>query len=141
MTYSPFSDRYGNQYGVPTYMLDSAAKGFGTPWASNTEELARDIRAEYDKTGSWETAIDRVAESRQAKEVAAEIKKESGLKDEGDSWFSGWGSGVLDANKWETWAKSGFVVLFGAVLIVLALLAYKPTRDVAAGLVLKKRMG
>lgn len=138
MTFSAFSDRYAKQYGVPAYMLDSAAAEFGAPWATHTEELARDLRTEYDKTGNWNRAIDNVAEQRGKADAAAAVKKSAGVVEESGGWFDGWGSDVLDADKWAHWAKSGFVVVFGAVFIVLAVLAFKPARDAAGAVLLRK---
>lgn len=143
--YSPYTAKYAQQYGIPADVLDSVVYVGEYDLEGMVEYAAKELRTQYDMDGSgnWANAIDkysRVTFGAQGDKYAKDIKSTAGMAATGIQSDVGADSG----EKWQGIAsaaagplQAGFFVIFGAVLIILALLTVKPIRNAAVGAVAK----
>lgn len=155
--YSPYSQIYANQFGIPVDVLDSAIYVQGTTEPIEAQRIARQLSENYASTKDWGAAVDQFALKEfgdNAEEYGGHIRETAGIGPkpadkapgaaEEKPWYSQAGDwlgekagGAKDAvmgaagEGLTKFAGGAFLAVAGVALIILAVMMHKPIRDAA----------
>lgn len=148
--YSPYSQIYANQFGIPVDVLDSAIYVQGTTEPIEAQRIARQLSENYATTKDWGAAVDQFALKEfgdNAEEYGGHIRETAGIGPkpaEERPWYSQAGDwlgekagGAKDAvmgaagEGLTKFAGGAFLAVAGVALIILAVMMHKPVRDAA----------